>query len=294
MNRTYLIVAVSFLVVAVAIGAVAFLVSDGPSEPAAFGADGSEPTCGELAGPCGTEGKADPPVVVVDDLRGGDMDGEAARFVGHTIDEAIQLAEDEGRVWRIARTDDESFVLTSDLMVGRVTFEVDDGVVTAAVIERESSTSPTGDGVVEDQAQAELLAEAVLRLLTVDNTFGGGDPFADLRIAMFIDDDPGRPLQGLELELIAAAVEGLGSVRFIDDAGALTRELFEAASPESVVSPEQVAVVTINDVLLLDDRAEVELSLWCGPLCGTYLTYEAVPSDGMWDITGTVGPIAVS
>ncbi len=55
-----------------------------------------------------------------------------------------------------------------------------------------------------------------------------------------------------------------------------------------------MAVVSVEDILLLDDRAEVELRLWCGSLCGVFLTYQAVPDDNGWNIVGTVGPIAMS
>ncbi len=41
-------------------------------------------------------------------------------------------------------------------------------------------------------------------------------------------------------------------------------------------------------------QAEVELHLWCGSLCGVYLTYAAEQVDGQWVITGIVGPIAMS
>ena len=99
--------------------------------------------------------------------------------------------------------------------------------------------------------------------------------------------DPDQPLQGLDLELIAATLSDLGTVRFVDDADAEIRVLFEE-------SPAGVAVVSVEDILLLDDRAEVELRLWCGSLCGVFLTYEAVPLDSGWNIVGTVGPIAMS
>ena len=87
--------------------------------------------------------------------------------------------------------------------------------------------------------------------------------------------------------MIAAAVSELGTVRFVDNADAEIEALFE-------VSPTGVAVVSVERLLILDDRAEVELRLWCGSLCGVFLTYEAAPQEGGWDITGTTGPISMS
>jgi hypothetical protein len=102
-----------------------------------------------------------------------------------------------------------------------------------------------------------------------------------------IGSDPARPLLGLDLELIAEISSELGAVSFIASADTEVEELFDE-------SPAGVAVVSVEDVLLLDDRAEVELRLWCGSLCGVFLTYEAVPDDSGWHIVGTTGPIAMS
>ncbi len=215
-----------------------------------------------------------------------DTASQSESFVGLTIPEATALAEDEGRPWRIGRQDDEGFVLTDDLVPGRVTFEIDDGTVTSAIIEQPSTPSPS-DEIAEDPARAGLIAAAVKQLLTVDNSFGGIDVFDDIRVAAVIGADPGQPLEGLDLELISETLSELGTVRYVDNADAEIEALFEE-------SPAGVAVVSVEDILVLDDRAEVELRLWCGSLCGVFLTYEAVPDDGGWNIVGTTGPIAVS
>ena len=218
--------------------------------------------------------------------RDGPTDTQSENFVGLTTPEATALAEDEGRPWRIGRQDDEAFVLTDDLVPVRVTFEIDDETVTSAIIEQPSTPSPN-DAIAEDPARAGLIAAAVRRLLTFDNGFGGVDVFDDIRVAAVIGADPDQPLQGLEFEMIASALSELGAVHYIDDADAEIKTLFEA-------SPAGVAVVSIERVLILDDRAEVELRLWCGSLCGVFLTYEAILKDGGWEITGITGPIAMS
>ncbi len=102
-----------------------------------------------------------------------------------------------------------------------------------------------------------------------------------------IGSDPGQPLQGLDLELISAALSELGAVRFVDDADAEIEALFEE-------SPPGVAVVSVERILLLDDRAEVELRYWCGSVCTVFLTYEAVPDGNGWNIVGTIGPISMA
>jgi len=146
---------------------------------------------------------------------------------------------------------------------------------------------PAGDTPSEDLDRAEVVVAAISRILTIDNMFGGRDVFDDVRVADTIGGEEGNPLQPIELELIAAAVQDSATVTFIPDADALTQELFEA-------SPQGVAIVSIGEVRFESDRAEIDLSMWCGSLCGVWLTYEAVPGPDGWSITGPIGPIAVS
>jgi heat shock protein HslJ len=215
-------------------------------------------------------------------------DGDLAEtaFVGLTRDAAIRLAVDQGRLWRISRQDDEFFAHDAQLVIGRVTLEIDDGNVTSASIERDTPPG-SGDDIVEDPTRADLIADAVKRLLSVDNSFDRADVFDDIRIATVIGSDPARPLQSLDLELIAGMVSELGKVKYIDDADTEIEALFDE-------SPAGVAVVSVERVNILDDHAEVELRLWCGQLCGVFLTYEAESQNGEWNITGTTGPIAMS
>jgi len=162
----------------------------------------NEPDCNDIPGeePSGpSDGPTDTPT-------------QSESFVGLTISEATALAEDEGRPWRIGRQDDQSFVLTDDLVPARVTFEIDDGTVTSAIIEQPNTDSP-GDVIAEDSARAGLIAAAVKRLLTVDNGFGGVDVFDDIRVAAVIGSDPGQPLHGLDLGFIDETRSALGTVR---------------------------------------------------------------------------------
>lgn len=59
-------------------------------------------------------------------------DPVVAEYVGLDKDEAISLAESQGRPWRITREDDEMFPVTMDYQPDRINFEIDDGSVTAA------------------------------------------------------------------------------------------------------------------------------------------------------------------
>ncbi len=110
--------------------------------------------------------------------------------------------------------------------------------------------------------------------------------FDDIRVARYLGSD-GSVLAPLDLEFAADVLSEYGTVTFVDDPTRHIEELFDQ-------TPTGVAIVTVERLELLDDRAEIELSLWCGSLCGIYITYGAVPSADGWEITGPIGPIAVS
>jgi hypothetical protein len=60
-------------------------------------------------------------------------------WFGLSKDDAIAKADAEDRTHRIGREDDETFALTEDFQEGRVTFSIDDGVVTWASVEVEGT-----------------------------------------------------------------------------------------------------------------------------------------------------------
>lgn len=229
-----------------------------------------------LAGACGggerpaAEGPA--PVTPAGDPSPGD-----GSFVGLSLDEASSRADAEGRPWRLGRLDDERFALTQDYVVGRVTFEVDDGLVTTALIEGESR---------DDADRGALAAAAVERIVEVDNSFGGGTPFERVEVASAITSQPSSRFSLVEREQIAASIQDVAEVEFVDDPAAAIERYFDTG--------DSVAVVSVAGLKVDADRAEIEVELWCGSVCGVFLTYEAERTDAGWQILGTRGPIAVS
>jgi hypothetical protein len=211
---------------------------------------------------------------------------EEAAFTGLSKEDAIELAKEQDRLWRIAREDDTEYDHDAQLLIGRVTFEIDLGVVTAATIEADVAPPSVNWGPM-DIDRANILVAGLRRLVTVDNTFGGGDVFSDIRIVNVIADDLDRDLHPLELEMIAAALQDPAIVSFIKDAGAEIDALFNE-------SPAGVAILSVGDVRIEADRAELDLQMWCGSLCGLWITYELAPTADGWEVLGTVGPIAIS
>ena len=74
----------------------------------------------------------------------------------------------------------------------------------------------------------------------------------------------------------------------------VTRAWNDALDVTVLAPTHSVAVASMDDVRFDGERAEIEMRLWCGSLCGVFLTYEAVLGSAGWEILGTTGPIAMS
>lgn len=216
---------------------------------------------------------------------------EADPFLGLSVDDAAALADSQERPWRIGRQDGELFALTDDHVVGRVTFEVDDGIVTGARVEVPIEDAGTTVPPAElDPAEAALVSDAIVRVLTEENTFGGGMPFDIVYVATSMT-STGAALDPLSLEMIAAALQDQVRVEFVTSFEEQVAELMAANDAGDARLP----VVASLEALRIDDaRAELDVALWCGSLCATWLTYEAEAAGDGWEIVGPIGPIAVS
>lgn len=239
-----------------------------------------------LAASCGDDDAGD---VGGDVAAEGEDTAGSTRFIGLPVDDAVALAESEGRQWRIGRDGTEFFGMDAALVEGRVTFEVDDGTVTSASIEPApgSSDAEPDDDVAGDPVLAQLQADAIIRLVTVDHQFASDTLPFDTVIVSAAVLSTSESLQPLTLELIAASLQDDAVVKFTqspDD------EIADLTDREAAAA----AVAEIEEIRVNEDRAEVDLSLWCGNACGVYLTYQAELDTGRWKITGTAGPIAVA
>ena len=123
MNTRY--VAIAAVAVAGAIGLAAC--GGGADQPASAPSSPSAPAPAE---PILDAGQAGGTVLAGQALDGGQL-------VGMPLDVAISWVEEQGRQWRVGREDGVDLALTADFVLDRVTFTVEDGVVTAATIENE-------------------------------------------------------------------------------------------------------------------------------------------------------------
>lgn len=145
---------------------------------------------------------------------------------------------------------------------------------------------------------APVMAAAVLELITRHHTFGDGPPpFTEYLIESSLDPHAGFPTGGTPFEIrrltdeersaIESVVAPFGPVRWIDDqTDWLTADL------DPVI--EGAVIIGVGEPTFDNDEALVPVSLLCGGLCGTWLTYRLAKTDQGWQVIAVEGPIAVS
>lgn len=144
----------------------------------------------------------------------------------------------------------------------------------------------------------EMMAAALVELVTEDHTFGTGPaPFTEYLIQNQTDpsavdptasvEGPARPLTDEEREAIDDAISTLGPVRWIDDPS-------DYRTADLVPTIEGAAILGVGEPSIDADTGLVPVSMWCGGLCGTWLTYRLDLVNDVWTVTGIEGPIAVS
>jgi len=160
-----------------------------------------------------------------------------------------------------------------------------------------------GGGTVADGdsgfgSTPEMMAAALVELVTEDHTFGSGPPpFIEYLIQDRIDPSAGnptasadgttRPLTEAEREAIEDAISPFGTVRWIDDPS-------EYQTADLVPTIDGAAILGVGEPLLETNSGLVPVSMWCGGVCGTWLTYRLDFANNTWNVTGIEGPIAVS
>jgi hypothetical protein len=155
------------------------------------------------------------------------------------------------------------------------------------------------------------MAAALVEVATNGNTFGGEPVFAELLVLDHTDPTAGggggelpppggedefprtppseeRPLTRSERAAVEAALGDLGTVTWIDDA-----DEWRTGNLDPVLVGSAILGVG-EPVFYGDDAALVPVSLWCGGLCGTWLTYRVDLVDGDWVVVDVVGPVMIS
>ncbi len=150
-----------------------------------------------------------------------------------------------------------------------------------------------------ERVSAEIAIHAAVtrQLVEFDNTFGPHHRFSQVLIVDHLDVDAADPLrQGQsagpfsedQRSAIAAAITHLAPVRFITSQGQFIRQ--DVLAP---VIPGSV-IITLGPVDFDDDGATVGVSLWCGGVCGLWITYRVIEGPDGWTVTGTEGDWVIS
>jgi hypothetical protein len=159
-----------------------------------------------------------------------------------------------------------------------------------------ADTSTSGD--TAENPTPEMMAAALVELITENHGFSDGPaPFTVYLIqnrtdpsAVIADaptDDPIRPLTDAEMRAIDDAVSEHGTVRWIDNSA-------EWQTPDLTPTVEGAAILGVGEPVVEDHSGLVPVSMWCGGLCGTWLTYRLDLTNTAWMVTGIEGPIAIS
>lgn len=170
------------------------------------------------------------------------------------------------------------------------------GAVLTVLIVTVASCGTATPEAGETNDSPEIMATALVELITKDHTFGDGPPpFTVYLIQNHTDpsagdptgDRPSRNLTEDEKIAIEGAVAEYGSVRWIDDPADWRTQDLMPTVPGSVI-------LGVGDPMVEEDTALVPVSLWCSGLCGTWFTYRLDRVGGTWTVTGIEGPVAIS
>lgn len=146
----------------------------------------------------------------------------------------------------------------------------------------------------------EIYAAVIRRLVTKDHTFGSSrSPFDHIYVVdgaveragdpMEGDGEPGTPFSRKVKEDLRAELDDLLPVGFVSNPDSVR------LGPKGMEGVKDAgAIITLGPVAGQSARVEVANSLWCGGMCGQWLTYVVELRGGDWEVTGTTGSIAIS
>ena len=149
-----------------------------------------------------------------------------------------------------------------------------------------ATTTEPGPATAEAEAwTTEILVQATMHLLRNDTTFGQGHMFPTVLVVDHLKD--GTPLTADQMSALSTAITRLSDVRFISDQD-------DFITDDLRPTIEGAAIITLGPPVIDGNEATIDMEMWCGGLCGIWLTYALEVGDAGWEVVGTVGPIAVS
>ncbi|MGH2738913.1 MAG: hypothetical protein ACRDH6_00270 [Actinomycetota bacterium] len=173
------------------------------------------------------------------------------------------------------------------------------GLFTLTACGGASPVQPADDPPDPAVERTAAIYATVIRQVTTtsDSTFGKHPNFPVIYVVDRIDPRSGDPEdlkkkgEPISEDVKEAILEELADlpVEFISDEDEVVTPVEEGGGVE-----ENGVVVTVGEITGDENRVEVGTSLYAGPLAGTWLTYEVQGAGTDWEVTGTIGPIAIS
>jgi hypothetical protein len=145
--------------------------------------------------------------------------------------------------------------------------------------------------------EAQVLAEVVRRVYTVDDTFGGNSKLPLVYLLSVDDTDgsaipyssPARPLAAAVQQAVVAALKDLPTrFKWVGSAGEVKRNLQNEVEGNG-------GIITVGQARPQPDGSvHVTCSIFVGPMASGGQTYVLERQDGQWKITGTAGAVWMS
>lgn len=163
------------------------------------------------------------------------------------------------------------------------------------------SRTPSAKSPTDDQEQIEIYAEVIRHLVTEDHTFGhGSSPFKHVYVVNGAIRDAGdargnhfgpapQPFPSTVVNGIEQELRDLPPLEFVTAAD----KLREGRQGMGGVRNNGV-IITLGPIEYEGGEVHVGNGLWCGGLCGQWLTYVLQEKEGHWRIAGTTGTTAIS
>lgn len=159
--------------------------------------------------------------------------------------------------------------------------------------------TPAAPPGLTDDDRAAIYAAVVRQLYTVDHTFGEPPNFPVVYLVWVTDDSAGDIGAGdpapqvipehIRAEVVAALTDLPAELVWVGSFQAVPRE-----GEWGAVAGGGGAVTLGNINLQEDGTVQVPASLYVAPLVATGLTYVLEQVDGLWQVTGTTGPMWIS
>jgi hypothetical protein len=178
------------------------------------------------------------------------------------------------------------------------------GACTAEHADQSGRASPPAQTHTPDEkssSRVEIYSTVIRRLVTRDHTFGeGSSPFKYVYVlngAIKEASNPSgdlfgpapKPFPSVVVKGIKERLEDLPPVRFITDGNRARRGRQGIGGVKN-----DGVIISLGPIERKNGRVQVSNGLWCGGLCGQWLTYVLRRLDSRWKITGTTGPSAIS